>query len=171
MSRIGKGPGGPKESTWKAFSTLSFQAPGASEVAQFSLENWLGGEGLKFFGACGGPSFVHCGMAEFLRGRRAKKSATFVDKSAKNARAHADPAILGLGPLLCSIGELCLPGGGTQARACAARALSRAPARTTYPLTCACSADLLTTVVKHIATSPHYQTVVKSRTTAHQRPL
>ena len=134
MSRIGKGPGGPKESKWKALSTLSFQA-GASEVAQFSLENWLGGEGLKFFGACGGPSFVHCGMAEFLRGRRAKKSATFVDKSAKNARAHADPAILGLGPLLCSIGELCLPDGATQAMTFAARSLSRTPSRTTYPLT------------------------------------
>ena len=88
---------------------------GASKAVEFSLQNGQLKEALKIFGACGGPAMAPHGASEFLRGWRAKKGASFADKSAIDAPVGAGPATLGLGPLRRSSGELCLPDGATQA--------------------------------------------------------
>ena len=88
---------------------------GAGKAVEFSHENGQLTEALKIFGACGGPAMAPHGASEFLRGWRAKKGASFADKSAIDAPVGAGPATLGLGPLRRSSGELCLPDGATQA--------------------------------------------------------
>ena len=87
---------------------------GAGKAVEVSLEKGQFREALKIFGACGGPVMSPHGVNAFLRGWRAKKGASLVDKSATGAPVGAGPATLGLGPLRRSSNELCLPDGATQ---------------------------------------------------------
>ena len=51
---------------------------GAGKAVEFSHENGQLTEALKIFGACGGPTVLPHGTDTFLRGERAKKSASIV---------------------------------------------------------------------------------------------